>query len=86
MFVESGLRLVDSPWFPDMYKVEALAAADSLEALKAPSAAGAWSYPSPAPVIALGERTGRYVVADDVPAGESISAEDYAVALVAEIE
>ena len=45
-----------------------------------------WTYLSPAPEIAPGERTGRYVLGDDSPAGGSISAEDYAVALVDEIE
>lgn len=41
---------------------------------------------SPAPVIAPGERTGSYATALDTPAGDFISAEDYAVALVDEIE
>jgi putative NADH-flavin reductase len=81
-----GVRLVDTPEFPDAYKAEGLAGAASLEALKALPDAGEWSYLSPPPMIAPGERTGRYVVADDVPAGESISVEDYAVALVDEIE
>jgi putative NADH-flavin reductase len=81
-----GVRLVDTPEFPEIYKAEALAGAASLEELQALPEAGEWSYLSPAPMIAPGERTGRYVVADDVPAGEAISAEDYAVALVDEIE
>jgi uncharacterized protein len=33
-----------------------------------------------------GERTGTYHVALDVPAGDEISAEDFAVALVDELE
>jgi uncharacterized protein len=33
-----------------------------------------------------GEHTGHYVLADDVPSGASISAEDFAVALLDEIE
>jgi hypothetical protein len=86
LFASPGVRLVDTPEFPDVYKAEALAGAASLESLKALSDAGEWSYLSPAPIIAPGERTGHYVVADDVPAGETISAEDYAVALVDEIE
>jgi putative NADH-flavin reductase len=81
-----GVRLVDTPEFPEIYKAEALAGAASLEALTALPEAGEWSYLSPAPMIEPGERTGRYVVADDVPAGETISAEDFAVALVDEIE
>jgi putative NADH-flavin reductase len=86
LFAAPGVRLVDTPEFPDVYKAEALAGAASLESLKALPDAGEWSYLSPAPIIAPGERTGHYVVADDVPAGETISAEDYAVALVDEIE
>src|ERR1700691_4295429 len=81
-----GVLLVDIPEFPDAYKAEALAGAASLEALKGLPEAGEWSYLSPPPIIAPGERTGRYVIADDVPAGETISTEDYAVALVDEIE
>ncbi len=86
LFAAPGVRLVDIPEFPDAYRAEALAGAASLEALKALPDAGEWSYLSPAPIIAPGERTGRYVIADDVPAGETISTEDYAVALVDEIE
>jgi uncharacterized protein len=86
LFAAPGVRLVDTPEFPDVYKAEALAGAASLEALKALPDAGEWTYLSPAPVIAPGERTRHYTVADDVPAGETISAEDYAVALVDEIE
>lgn len=40
----------------------------------------------PRPEIAPGTRTGYYAVALDSPAGDSISAEDFAVALVDEIE
>jgi putative NADH-flavin reductase len=86
LFAAPGVLLVDIPEFPDAYKTEALAGAASFEALKALPDAGEWSYLSPPPVITPGERTGHYVVADDVPAGETISTEDYAVALVDEIE
>jgi hypothetical protein len=81
-----GVRLVDTPEFPEVYRAEALAAAASLQALQDLQLEGPWTYLSPAPVIAPGERTGRYVVAEDTPAGESISAEDYAVALIDELE
>ncbi|MDQ1690149.1 MAG: uncharacterized protein QOH56_2436 [Pseudonocardiales bacterium] len=86
LFAAPGVRLVDTAEFPEIYKTEALAAAASLDALKALSTAGEWSYLSPAPIIEPGQRTGSYVVADDTPAGDSISAEDFAVALVDEIE
>lgn len=41
---------------------------------------------SPAFEIAPGERTGKYNTALDTPAGASISAEDFAVALIDEAE
>jgi len=44
-----------------------------------------WTFISPAPVIEPGQRTGFYKAGADSPAGESISAEDYAVALIDEI-
>jgi putative NADH-flavin reductase len=81
-----GLRLVDTPEFPEEYKAEALAAAAGLDALQRLDDAGDWTYLSPAPVIEPGTRTGAYNVADDSPAGEHVSAEDFAVALVDEIE
>jgi hypothetical protein len=37
-------------------------------------------------VIAPGERTGRYTLGVDSPAGDQISAEDYAVAMLDEME
>lgn len=81
-----GTRLLDTPDFPEAYRAEALAGAASLALFRAASESVDWTYLSPAPVIAPGERTGRYLVGNDSPAGDSISAEDYAVALVDEIE
>jgi putative NADH-flavin reductase len=81
-----GIRLVDTPGFPEVYKAEALAGADALDALRALDDAGEWTYLSPAPVIAPGQRTGAYTLGDDSPAGTQISAEDFAVALLDEIE
>jgi putative NADH-flavin reductase len=80
-----GHRLLDSPDFPAVYKPEALIGAAAFDRLRA-SADVNWTYLSPAPEIAPGERTGRYVLGDDSPAGGFISAEDYAVALVDELE
>jgi putative NADH-flavin reductase len=80
-----GHRLLDSPDFPDAYKSEARVGIQAFEQFLASSDVN-WTYLSPAPEIAPGERTGRYVLGDDSPAGASISAEDYAVALVDEIE
>ena len=81
-----GVRLVDTPEFPDAYKTEALATAEALERLRAAGPGLDWTYLSPAPVIEDGERTGSYHVADDSPAGSWISFADFAVALVDELE
>jgi putative NADH-flavin reductase len=86
LLVAPGVRLVDTPEFPEVYKAESLAAAASLVALQQLSGAGDWTYLSPAPEIAPGERSGSYRVGDDNPVGAFISAEDFAVALVDEIE
>jgi putative NADH-flavin reductase len=86
LLAEPGVRLVDTPGFPPEYRAEALAAADALEALRGLGPDTDWTFLSPAPVIAPGERTGNYAVGGDEPAGSNISAEDYAVALVDEIE
>jgi putative NADH-flavin reductase len=87
--VAPGVRLVDTPKFPEAFKAIALAHCDVLPVLK--EADLDWSYLSPAAFIQPGERTGKFrlggtrLVADDK--GESrISAEDYAIALVDELE
>lgn len=81
-----GIRLVDTPEFPEIYKAEALKGADTLALLRAAAADVDWTYLSPAPVILPGQRTGSYKVELESPAGDQISIEDYAVALVDEIE
>jgi len=80
-----GVRLVDTPEFPEEYKQEALATAAALEYLRSQSLAD-WTYLSPAPVFPAGEPTGSYVVGTDNPVGTSISGEDFAIALIDEIE
>ena len=82
----SGRRLVDGPDFPEAYKAESLASAAALEWLGGTVDSLDWTYLSPSPVIGAGERTGTYRVSDDTPAGGFISFEDYAVALVDELE
>jgi hypothetical protein len=81
-----GQRLVDSPEFPEPYKAEALIAAEALEYFRGLGEQVDWTFVSPAPVIAPGERTGVFTLGTDSPAGESVSAEDFAVALVDEVE
>ena len=84
--VVDGTRLLDTPEFPEIYKPEALAGAAALELFRAAPDSLDWTFFSPAPVIAPGERTGNFVLGTDSPVGASISAEDYAVALVDELE
>lgn len=79
-------RLVDLPGFPEAYKPEALTMAAAYEnALALPESVN-WTMQAPAPEIAPGERTGKYTVADNTPAGETISTQDFAVAALDEIE
>jgi uncharacterized protein len=81
-----GKRLVDDPGFPEIYRAEALIVGEALDYLRELGDGVNWTFFSPAPVIQPGERTGAYKTATDSPAGESVSAEDYAVALIDEIE
>jgi putative NADH-flavin reductase len=81
-----GVQLFDTADFPAEYQTEARKSAAVLQSLRETPAAVDWTYLSPAPVIAPGARTGSYKIADNSPAGMEISAEDYAVALVDEIE
>ncbi|ACU73125.1 conserved hypothetical protein [Catenulispora acidiphila DSM 44928] len=82
----NGARLVDDPEFPDLYKPEALIGAEALDYIRGLGDSADWTFFSPAPVIQPGERTGSYKTESDSPAGETISAEDYAVAMLDEIE
>ncbi|MER5323533.1 NAD(P)-dependent oxidoreductase [Streptosporangium roseum] len=89
--VAPGVRLVDTPEFPEIYKREALALAEALELLRSEAGDLDWTYISPAAVIAPGERTGKFrlggdQVLADAEGNSFISAEDYAVALVDELE
>jgi putative NADH-flavin reductase len=83
---ESGERLVDSPDFPPAWKPGALATANVLEELRTLGPDSDWTYLSPAPLISEGERTGHYQTSDETPAGEWISFDDFALALVDELE
>jgi uncharacterized protein len=87
--VAPGVQLVDTPNFPAEWRPIALAHRDALSILKQSNLD--WSFLSPAAFIQPGERTGKFrlggtqLVTDEE--GESrISAEDYAVALVDELE
>jgi uncharacterized protein len=81
-----GTRLVDLPHFPEIYRPEALVVAEALDHLRGLGDGVDWTFVSPSPQIAPGERTGSYQVGTDYPVGEAVSAEDFAVALLDEIE
>lgn len=89
--VAPGLALVDTPDFPEAYKPESLDGRDALNVYRAEAQGLDWTFISPAIVIHPGERTGRYrTTGDQVLADEkgdsTISFEDYAVALLDELE
>lgn len=87
--VAPGLQIVDAPTFPEAYKPIALAHRDAFYELRKCDLN--WTYFSPAMMIQPGERTGKFrlgldaLVSDD-KGNSSISAEDYAMALVDEVE
>ena len=81
-----GVRLVDTPEFPQVYKAEALTLGAAYDSIKEAPADLDWTMLAPAPVIQPGERTGTYNTAKDSPAGNSISTQDFAVAMLDEIE
>jgi putative NADH-flavin reductase len=84
--VVDGQRLVDGPDFPEIYRTESSVVAQALDNLRATAADVDWTMLSPAHVIEPGERTGVFRLGLDSPVGHEISAEDYAVALVDELE
>ncbi len=88
--IAPGKLLMDTPEFPAAWRPLAAAAYEALKAYRAMSDLD-WSYLSPAAFIEPGKRTGAYRTGGDQlvtdPAGKSyISAEDFAVALLDEIE
>jgi putative NADH-flavin reductase len=88
--VAPGKLLVDTPEFPDAAKAEAKAGLVCLEKVKAANDLD-WVFLSPAAVIAFGERTGKFRLGKDQlltdAEGKSrISFEDFAVAMVDELE
>lgn len=89
--VTPGRQLVDTPEFPAAWKPVALAHRDVLQILRDQAGDLEWTYFSPAAFIEPGERTGTFRLGGDQlvtdAAGNSrISAEDYAVALLDELE
>jgi putative NADH-flavin reductase len=87
--VSPGLQLVDVPNFPEEWKGIALAHRDLLPVLQGSNLD--WSCLSPAALIQPGVRTGKFRLGGkqlltDAKGESRISAEDYAVAMVDELE
>lgn len=90
LYVADGVQLVDTPDFPAAYKDEALRGREFLAALRTFDDLD-WTFLSPAALLLPGVRTGKFRLgADsllvDAQGNSSISIEDYAVALVDELE
>lgn len=88
--IAPGQILLDSPHFPPAYKPEASAAKAFLDALRTVKDLD-WTYVSPSAFFGPGERTGKFRLADNTlltaPDGKSsISYEDYAIAMLDEVE
>jgi putative NADH-flavin reductase len=88
--VAPGVALIDTPQFPAAYKPEAAAGRDFLNVLRGEKELE-WTFFSPAAFFGPGARTGKFRLGGDQllvgPDGQSrISMEDYAIALVDELE
>jgi putative NADH-flavin reductase len=89
--VAPGVQLLDTPGFPDIYKPEALEGRAAYAVYREKAAPLEWTYVAPAAVIQPGERTGKYRTSNDQlladASGKStITHEDYAVAMLDELE
>jgi len=87
--VSPGVDLIDSGRLPKAYMAIGIAHRDALKMLSDSDLA--WTYFSPAGFIQPGQRTGKFRLGGtslitDEKGNSSISAEDYAIALVDELE
>ncbi len=86
-----GVRLLDTPGFPEFIAVEARPAAAGLDWLRKEAGDLDWAFVSPSMMLGPGERTGKFrkghnhlLTADD--GKSSISYEDLSVAVLDELE
>lgn len=90
LFAAPGLKVIDTPNFPDAYRAEATAGGVFLDALRNEKDLD-WTFLSPSAEFVEGERTGKFRLGKDdllVSAeGRSwITFEDYAIAFIDELE
>ena len=88
--VAPGLQLIDTPAFPPQYKATAEGARQALQLLQKETSLN-WTMLSPSAVIAPGQRTGSFRTSLDqlltaADGSSTISVEDFALALVNELE
>ncbi|MCH2394877.1 NAD(P)-dependent oxidoreductase [Oceanibaculum sp.] len=87
--VAPGVRLIDTPEFPEAYRQEATAGAGFLDFLRTQDKLD-WTFLSPSALFVPGERTGSFRLGKDQllvgEKGSTISFEDFSVALVDELE
>ena len=88
--VAPGVQMIDTPQFPAQWKATAEGARDALQLLRKEPELN-WTVVAPSAHIAPGARTGKFRIGKDQlltdAAGEShISLEDYAVAMIDELE
>lgn len=88
--VAPGVALIDTPDFPAAYKDEAGAGRDFLNVLRGEKELD-WTFLSPSALFEPGQRTGSFRIGKDsllvdAQGNSSISMEDFAIALVDELE
>jgi hypothetical protein len=87
--VAPGVKLIETPEFPEIYKAEAAAGGAFLDLLRQETRLD-WTFLSPSALFVPGERTGKFRLGGDQllanEKGSRISFEDYAVAMADEIE
>lgn len=88
--VAPGVQLIDTPDFPDWIKPGSRATSQALRALQAEPALD-WSFLAPAALLEPGQRTGRFRLGGDrlltdAQGRSRISVQDYAVAMIDELE
>jgi len=87
--VAPGVPLVSTPEFPAAYKAEAMKGGEFLEMLRKVQDID-WTFLSPSALFVEGPRTGKFRLGRDqlltTDEGSSISFDDYAIAMVDELE